>query len=419
MIHRAIQLSSRRLLSMPSLQVLFLLLVAVVFPLGLRALQLGEFQTPSLNTSLVNALAVILSHLMFLRLTALPGAMGTRYLIPTMLVAHAMTTGLVLVLRVSFDQVLLLVAIMVHATSAFLLQSRTQVHETLQMFLIPTDKDVGAIEGVEFELIAEPDLGPVPPDATIVADFDDLTPSWEQFLARAALRGHLVYDLDNLREGLTGRVRLRRLSQNTFGTLVPGHGWLEVKDKLDRIAALFLLPFLVPVMLGVAIAIKLDDGGPILFKQPRVGRGATTFEVIKFRSMRAQESGCERDDAQTKDDDARITRVGRILRRSRIDELPQIFNVIRGEMSFIGPRPEALVLAQWYEETIAHYNYRHVVKPGITGWAQVNQGHVVSVDDNRVKLQYDFFYIKNFSLWIDLLIATKTIKIILGGSGAR
>jgi lipopolysaccharide/colanic/teichoic acid biosynthesis glycosyltransferase len=121
----------------------------------------------------------------------------------------------------------------------------------------------------------------------------------------------------------------------------------------------------------------------------------------------------------TQSDDARITRVGRFLRTSRIDELPQIINILRGEMSWIGPRPEAVALSQWYEQDIAFYRYRHIVRPGISGWAQVNQGHVTNVEDVRNKLNYDFYYIKNYSPWIDMLIVFKTLVTMATGYGAK
>jgi len=121
----------------------------------------------------------------------------------------------------------------------------------------------------------------------------------------------------------------------------------------------------------------------------------------------------------TRDGDDRITRVGRFLRKTRLDELPQAWNILKGEMSWIGPRPEASELANWYEDQIPFYAYRHIVRPGITGWAQVNQGHVADVDEVRAKLRFDFYYIKNLSLWLDLLIALKTIRVVLGGIGAK
>jgi lipopolysaccharide/colanic/teichoic acid biosynthesis glycosyltransferase len=136
-----------------------------------------------------------------------------------------------------------------------------------------------------------------------------------------------------------------------------------------------------------------------------------------------QSSGSEgeagRDRFITRENDVRITRIGRWLRRARIDELPQIINILKGEMSWIGPRPEASKLSAWYESEIPFYRYRHVVVPGITGWAQVSQGHVAEIHDVRTKLQYDFYYIRNFSLWLDLLIIAKTIKTMLTGFGSK
>jgi lipopolysaccharide/colanic/teichoic acid biosynthesis glycosyltransferase len=126
-----------------------------------------------------------------------------------------------------------------------------------------------------------------------------------------------------------------------------------------------------------------------------------------------------RDKAITREGDPRITRIGRVLRRSRLDELPQLINILRGERSWIGPRPEAVVLSRWYDAELAFYPYRHIVRPGITGWAQVNQGHVADVDEVHEKLHYDFYYIKNFSPWLDLVIVMRTIRIMLTGFGAK
>jgi lipopolysaccharide/colanic/teichoic acid biosynthesis glycosyltransferase len=136
--------------------------------------------------------------------------------------------------------------------------------------------------------------------------------------------------------------------------------------------------------------------------------------------MRVAEPGSETLDSQmTQDRDPRITRLGHFLRKSRIDELPQIINILRGEMSWIGPRPEAVHLSEWYAKNIPFYRYRHLVRPGITGWAQVNQGHVTTLDDADLKLQYDFFYVKNFSLWLDILVLLRTVRVVTSGDGAR
>jgi lipopolysaccharide/colanic/teichoic acid biosynthesis glycosyltransferase len=181
------------------------------------------------------------------------------------------------------------------------------------------------------------------------------------------------------------------------------------------------MPVALPVMAGCALAIRLHDGAPVLFRQRRIGRAGREIIVNKFRTMHLMGELDEdsREAAMTGDGDVRITPLGHFLRRSRLDELPQLWNILKGEMSFIGPRPEAHVLSNWYTSEIPFYRYRHVVRPGISGWAQVNQGHVAQVDEVHLKLQYDFFYIKYFSPWLDLLILFRTIKTMLTGWGAR
>jgi lipopolysaccharide/colanic/teichoic acid biosynthesis glycosyltransferase len=143
--------------------------------------------------------------------------------------------------------------------------------------------------------------------------------------------------------------------------------------------------------------------------------------MYKFRSMTVpgEKPVDARLSAMTRDDDDRVTRVGRFLRRYRLDELPQAINILKGEMSWIGPRPEAVPLSLWYEEELPFYRYRHIVRPGISGWAQVRQGHVVEVDDVLWKLHYDFYYIKNFSFWLDVLIVAGTVKTVASGFGMR
>jgi lipopolysaccharide/colanic/teichoic acid biosynthesis glycosyltransferase len=182
--------------------------------------------------------------------------------------------------------------------------------------------------------------------------------------------------------------------------------------------ALMLLPILLPVMGVIAIAIRLDSKGPVLFRQERVGHRGRNITIYKFRTMHELKRRGRRRDELMMDED-RITRLGPLLRRHRLDELPQIFNILKWQMSWIGPRPEAELLSVWYAKEIPFYRYRHVVKPGISGWAQVNQGHVAGVDDVYVKLQYDFYYVKYFSPWLDLLIFLRTIKTMLTGFGSR
>ncbi|MNZ52763.1 UDP-N-acetylgalactosamine-undecaprenyl-phosphate N-acetylgalactosaminephosphotransferase [compost metagenome] len=170
-------------------------------------------------------------------------------------------------------------------------------------------------------------------------------------------------------------------------------------------------------MLVTAILIKLESPGPVMFLQNRVGKGNQDFRIYKFRSM-CQNS--EQHGAQfAQDGDMRVTRVGKVIRKLRIDELPQFFNVLKGDMSLIGPRPEQRTFVDQFEREIPFYMYRHIVRPGISGWAQVVHGYAADADDTRIKIEHDFYYIKHFSLWLDVLIVFKTIRTILTGFGAR
>jgi lipopolysaccharide/colanic/teichoic acid biosynthesis glycosyltransferase/putative flippase GtrA len=250
----------------------------------------------------------------------------------------------------------------------------------------------------------------------VVADFSaELEPEWEHFLAFSALQGIPVYHVKQFNESITGRVAVDHLWENTLGALVPALIYPQVKRVCDILGALLLLPVVVLVVGVCAIFIKLETPGPVFYHQRRTGMGGRPFTIFKLRTMTDKHDG----DAYTLADDTRITRVGRLLRLYRIDELPQIINILRGNMSWIGPRPEVVSLAEWYEREVPFYVYRHIVRPGLTGWAQVHQGNVAAVDAARVKLEYDFFYIKHFSFWLDAVIVAKTLGTIVTGFGSR
>ena len=259
---------------------------------------------------------------------------------------------------------------------------------------------------------------------SIVADLHhEQGDEWARLLAKAALRGVPVYHYRLIEEAITGEVRISHLRENELGSLIPNIPYRLAKRVIDVASVIALAPFLLPALSLIALLVKLDGRGPILFYQKRLGHRGEYFKMVKFRTMRERSvedsDDARRLDAVTRDGDDRITRVGRFLRKTRLDELPQAWNILKGEMSWIGPRPEASELANWYEDQIPFYAYRHIVRPGITGWAQVNQGHVADVDEVRAKLRFDFYYIKNLSLWLDLLIALKTIRVVLGGIGAK
>lgn len=271
---------------------------------------------------------------------------------------------------------------------------------------------------------------PIHDPATPVENFDaltvdlraDLPDDWERRITELALIGVPVYHIKHLRESLTGMVEIEHLAETSYGTLAPPHIYIIAKRVIDTIVAAFFLLLLLPLMVLVAVIIRLDSPGPAIFKQTRIGFGGHPFTVRKFRTMRtvqADNNGDDRNAAMTQANDVRITRIGRFLRKSRIDELPQLINILRGEMSLIGPRPEAAILSSWYEKEIPLYRYRHIVMPGVTGWAQINQGHVTNVEDVTTKLHYDFYYIKHLSPWIDVLIALRTFLTMVSGHGAK
>jgi sugar transferase (PEP-CTERM system associated) len=232
--------------------------------------------------------------------------------------------------------------------------------------------------------------------------------------------GVTLDESDSFYEKLTGKIVAERLR---FWRLVFAdasrwaHFYRRARRLLDMALASVIALLTSPLMLLTALAIKLESRGPIFYRQERVGLHNTTFRIIKFRSMRidAEANG----PVWAHEDDSRVTRVGRWIRKRRIDELPQLFNIIRGEMSLIGPRPERPVFIKQLEQRIPYYSERHLVKPGLTGWAQVRYPYGASFEDAREKHQYDLYYIKNQSPVLDALILLETARIVLFGRFSR
>jgi sugar transferase (PEP-CTERM system associated) len=191
-----------------------------------------------------------------------------------------------------------------------------------------------------------------------------------------------------------------------------------IKRVFDVAVSLVLLVITFPILLLAMLAIVLESGRPVFYRQERVGQGGETFTILKLRSM-CQDAEKDGTPQWAGPRDSRVTRVGQFLRRSRIDELPQLFNVLRGDMSFVGPRPERPFFVAQLLEDIPYYEVRHSVKPGITGWSQVRYPYGASVEDALAKLQYDLYYVKNHSLFLDLLILVDTVQVVLLGKGAR
>ncbi len=229
-----------------------------------------------------------------------------------------------------------------------------------------------------------------------------------------------VEDTHSFNERITGRIMLEHLSPSW---LILSDGFrksqflLAAKRTVDVLVSLCVFIFTLPLMMLVALAIWLETGRPILFRQKRVGLRGHEFDMLKFRSMyqNAEENG----PSWAANDDRRITRVGRFIRNCRFDELPQMLNVLRGEMSLVGPRPERPYFCRLLEEQIPFFALRHSLRPGITGWAQIKYQYGASIEEARTKLGYDLFYIKHLSLLLDFAILFETAKVILYGRGAK
>ena len=276
---------------------------------------------------------------------------------------------------------------------------------------------------------------------TVVGTHDDLLPLTERFnvhtivvaleeqrgelplsdLLTCKLRGARVTQASEFYEAVTGQLPVRNLRPSSL-IFSPGFRrprfFNNTRRALELLAALVGLVLAIPSVLLGMLLIVLEDGFPVLFRQERVGEKGKTFTLYKLRSMRrdAEKGGAVWASANG---DTRVLRVGRFLRMSRIDELPQLYNVLRGDMSFVGPRPERPVFVEELAALIPYYGERHSVKPGITGWAQARHGYSSTVEESEVKLRYDLYYIKNMSFWLDLQIVLDTLKVILFGRGAR
>jgi sugar transferase (PEP-CTERM system associated) len=240
-------------------------------------------------------------------------------------------------------------------------------------------------------------------------------------LLQAKLSGTRVEDATTTYERLTGKILIDDLKPSwlIFSDGFVVSRWLRVcKRTIDVALASCGVVLAAPLTLLTALAVYLESDGPILYCQERVGERGTTFTVYKFRSM-CVDAEREGRPVWARDGDARVTRVGRIIRKTRLDELPQLWNVLRGDMSFVGPRPERPFFVQQLEEEIPYYQQRHSVKPGLTGWAQIKYPYGSSVEDAMEKLRYDLYYIKHLSIALDLSIVFDTVKVILFGKGAK
>ncbi len=261
---------------------------------------------------------------------------------------------------------------------------------------------------------------PLPPGTTLAMDVRAvLSDEMARFVSSCNLAGYPMVSLVNAYEEHTGRLAIVHLYEG-WELTVPLSGrtpYVRFKRVLDTFLVLLAAPVVAAVCLLFALAIKVDSRGPVIFKQFRIGLGGRPFTLYKFRTMRVGAGDGEARFARPGDD--RLTRVGRLLRRIRLDELPQLWNVVTGDLALVGPRPEQGPFAERFSQSIPFYTHRHLVRPGITGWAQVNFGYADSEADTVEKLSYDLYYVKHLSPWLDLEILGRSVWTVLSGFGAR
>ncbi|WP_290522409.1 exopolysaccharide biosynthesis polyprenyl glycosylphosphotransferase [Alcanivorax sp.] len=349
------------------------------------------------------------------------GGKAMSHILGTCLVSVALVIAIVLLLRLEYARSSLVVGVGVLLSTQVLAVVINRRFKNLKLAFVPSDNIEILLprnaRNLECRLLQTPDLGDSRFDG-IAVDMDaKLTAEWIRFISHCNISGIPVFNARKVTETLDGKVNLSSLQSTDLANLQPQPVYLAAKRAFDIMLTLVIAPLLLPACLLVAILIRLDSPGPAIFVQHRIGKGNTVFRMYKFRSMRPQSD--DNHGPQFADQDAhRITRLGAFIRKFRIDELPQFFNVIKGDMSLIGPRPEQPGFVEKFEEEVPYYSYRHIVRPGITGWAQVNHGYAADTETTREKVEHDFYYIKNLSPALDFLVIIRTMKTIATGFGA-
>ena len=253
-------------------------------------------------------------------------------------------------------------------------------------------------------------------DGIIIKDFSVINPEVSELVTRQIFKGTPLFSFAEIYSFITGKIPLESFKPELMRTGEMNVAYRSMKRVFEKIICLICLIPVIIIGAIISILIVIDSGFPIFFIQERVGYKGKTFRLIKFRTMvkDAESNG----PAFANNNDNRITRVGKIIRKLRLDELPQLINVLRGDMSLIGPRPEQIPFVQEFEKEIPYYSLRHNIRPGLTGWAQIHSGYAANIDQTKEKLEYDLYYLFNQSIFLDLIIIFKTIRIVLTGHGA-
>ena len=332
-----------------------------------------------------------------------------------LLIVHGALAFLILTTRGFYSNQIMLTAVLVSAVlGAAVMYVKHRSAQVRIALLGPHDAPTGQVH-TTYDRIRDSGTDLRPYDVLLTTSVIDLSPEWARVLSRAMIAGKPVRHLAEYVEEQEGLVSIEHFDLDHL----PPTGLISyrIRKRLMDLAILAaVLPVALPILAAGVLAVLITMGRPVLFVQPRTGLGGKEFRIYKLRTMQAS---AETHGATTVKGDPRITPVGLFLRRCRIDELPQLLNVLKGDMSIIGPRPEWTLLSEKYSRDVPAYVYRHLVRPGITGWAQVRGGYASDITETRTKVGYDLFYIKNLSFALDIQILVRTVWTLLSGSGAR
>ncbi|PML92304.1 exopolysaccharide biosynthesis polyprenyl glycosylphosphotransferase [Vibrio breoganii] len=341
------------------------------------------------------------------------------YILPVMATIYAITLTFILLTRIDYSRPVIIHGFFISFLIFYALGVLLKDHRKLKLAAIKNFdfEDLNDNKNIQLSELSNFEVIPTEHDGLVLDLHKELTTKQSKFVADCSINNIPVFHSESIREMVAGKVQTSHLSENSIGTLQPNPIYRGLKRVWESILIIVSFPITLPIMALTSVLIKLENPGPAMFIQERIGQGGKPFRIYKFRSMTVRPK-----DAVSKfatEEQARVTRVGKVIRKVRIDELPQFFNVLKGEMSLIGPRPEQESFVKQFEEEIPFYGYRHMVKPGITGWAQTVQGYTDDTESTTEKLAHDLYYIKHLSFWLDMNIVIKTIRTMLTGFGAK
>ena len=412
---------SKKSLSIHSATILLgTLAVFILIAISTKISTTLHFSAPQFTNVVIGALiSYVTSSLILHNLGRFPGNRPLAYLLPVVSVSLLFVSAVIIFTRMDYSRSVLFAAIFIVPAVTYCEFKIRQGLQKGRYAVIPFGfyENLIALNSSKFVVLESPVLDRDDFIGIVVDSNEALPAEWQQFIAEQLSQDMPVMDSVTAYESVTGKSPLDHYGELASHELLPSQAYLTAKRLIESCIILATAPITVPFVLTVAIAVKIESKGPAFFVQRRVGKGGREFSMYKIRSMRTDS---EINGAQfAGEDDPRITRIGKFIRKMRIDELPQFINILKGDMALIGPRPEQAAFVKEFEKVIPLYSFRHIVRPGITGWAQVTHGYAADEDETREKLAHDFYYVKNLSLWLDLDIVFKTVKTMLTGFGAR